>query len=142
MGLACTERVGVSCAGVELVWQGETLPNNSLVDTANITESTPLTCSTRLTPCCSEGEGTWRLPNGTELTEDANNTAYVTRGNQSITLNWANGIVASPGIYSCSLPNMDNVTETVYVGLYPTTAHSDNGEPASWTQVTKSNTIH
>ena len=110
------------------MWQEQSLPNNSLVDTANVTESTPITCSTRLTPCCSEGA--WRLPNGTELTEDANNTVYVTRSNQSITINWANGTVASSGIYSCSL-NVNNVTETVYVGIYPTTAPRDNGEPVS-----------
>ncbi len=93
--------------GAELQLEGVTLPNNSLVDSGSISETTPLVC---VAPCCEAV--VWTLPNGTTAIDyQINNTS----------LSVSNGTLPS-GVYRCTVGN-----QSVYAGIYSTNASTNNG---------------
>ena len=82
-----------------------------------------LLCITDLTACCRRfGLGNWFFPNGTRVPSsivDENGTQwdfYRTRHQIVVRMNRRRGGVT--GIYSCVIPDIMNVTQTIYLGLY------------------------
>lgn len=98
--------------------------NNSLITLDVIGESThALFCATDKKPCCNETDGNWYLPDGTLLPSETNTSQYlyVTReGDPTVGLNhMQNGTQPSAGIYLCELMDRKNITNHLYIGIYP-----------------------
>ena len=116
----------MTCSGVSLEHgPNNQLNNNSLVITTDdlIGDGDQrLLCATDRKLCCfAESDGDWYLPNGTRISHLASSTQafYVSRGNQTIGLNSQNVNEFPTGIYRCELTDDDNVTNHLYVGIYP-----------------------
>ena len=64
------------------------------------------------------------MPNGLVIAEQLDNLSealYISRNNQTIGLNYVNisGYEVSSGIYHCEIADDSNVTNHLYVGIYP-----------------------
>ena len=99
------------------------LKNNSLITTDDIRNET-LFCVTDRPSCCStESNGHWYLPNGTKLAQLTSNTQslFVSSENQTLGLNLQNvsDHMLSTGIYHCEIFDEKNITNHLYVGIYP-----------------------
>ena len=81
-----------------------------------------LFCLTNRTECCSQeagGErGLWRLPDGTLANETT--SPYRIRGFSSLFLNnrMSNTVSLPIGIYSCVIPDDEDIIRTLYIGVY------------------------
>ena len=86
-----------------------------------------LLCMTNFTFCCRPSHtgviglslGSWFFPNGTRSnvpSENANWDFYRTRGQMVVQLHRRRGGVE--GIYRCEIPDLMNVTQTIYIGVY------------------------
>ena len=83
-----------------------------------------LLCVTTLTGCCSTFHtltglalGQWYFPNGTRVSSSGNQwDFYRDRGQMVVRLNRRRGGV--DGIYRCEIPDLMNVTQTIYIGVY------------------------
>ena len=116
--------------------RGTTYQNNSLVTLEDIGEwRDALLCVTDQPACCSRfytGEigsalGNWFFPNGTTIVSFyANYTTrtqwdfYRTRGQMIVHMHRRRG--GENGIYSCEIPDIMNVAQTIYVGVYTASA--------------------
>ena len=116
------------------VWfslRNTTYQNNSIVILEDIGDSCEdaLNCITNLTACCHPdytGEsghaiGNWFFPNGTRVLS-TNKTwgIYRTRGQMVVRMHRIRG--GEEGIYHCGIPDAENVTQSIYIGVYSETA--------------------
>ena len=115
-------------SGAGDVWfflRNTTYQNNSCVTLEDIGEGgDALLCVTNLTACCrapSTGAGSalgnWFFPNGTRvLSAGAQWEFHRTRGHMVVALQRTRG--GEDGIYRCEIPDLMNVTQTIYIGVY------------------------
>ena len=107
-------------AGVYLFLKGKALPNNSYfstddeADSGNINDNAinfPVCYTDKLNCCNVSREGGWSSPNNT-----INNKFTTTWSNQG-TINLTYQDEGSPplGIYCCTVPNADNINQTLCV---------------------------
>ena len=105
------------------------LTNNSVVVITDIeTGANGLICTTTFRPCCKDGQqGEWYYPDRTMVPgSSANEDFSRSRSNDGeVRLSRRNSALSPTGIFHCELPGPDDVTQTLYVGVY---ADSDNGE--------------
>ena len=86
-----------------------------------------LLCKTIQTGCCRSPLllGDWFFPNQTAVCDECNNSDfYSTRDQMEVRLQRRRG--GEEGIYHCEIPDAMNVTQTIYVGVYP--ANTSAGE--------------
>ena len=127
--------------GVSLQLNGQTIPNNSLVDLeellynprqepANDNEFQTLMCVTDLMECCeTPALGSWYYPNGSRIEVDirVNDHRFmsnrgqneVIRGQQfygSVRL-WRRWTPPERGIFRCELPDKNGVNQNLYVNI-------------------------
>ena len=108
--------------------RGKIYKNNSLVTLEEIGEGDDaLLCITNLPACCRcpyTGEmgtdmGNWFFPNGTRIYTPGEGTDwdfYRTRGEMVVLMQRIRG--GKEGIYRCDIPDVMNVTQTIYIGVY------------------------
>ena len=97
--------------------------------------SNALVCATQRTPCCAyffDRFGDWFYPNGTEVPRydhyyefyrfrrDSNYQATL----GGVLLNRRSDAMEPTGIYWCTIPDVDDVNQMLYVGLYTNTDNS------------------
>ena len=104
--------------GVSLEHGANQESNNTLIilDTNIGDDKRMLFCSTDREDCCTNeliSFGAWFLPNGSEV-----KAPYVTLGNQTLGLSIMSGR-EMPGIYHCEMMDINNVSDYLYVGIYP-----------------------
>ena len=103
-------------------------------------DDTALLCKTNFTACCrppyttenKSALGNWFFPNGTRVfsgkkeppSYNNNTDFYRNRDKMVVRLNRRRG--GEDGIYSCEIPDSENVTQTIYIGVY--NASSGTGE--------------
>ena len=84
-----------------------------------------LVCITNLTACCRPpytGEmryatGNWFFPNGTRVPSSGSQSDFHrTRGQMVIRMHRRRG--GEDGIYHCEIPDAENVTQFIYIGVY------------------------
>ena len=86
--------------------------------------SNALFCLTDRIQCCTteagDARGSWRFPNGSDVTrDDANLDFYAIRGYSSIFLNRRSDAVAPTGIYRARLPDeATGSSNNLYIGVY------------------------
>ena len=112
--------------GVRFLLRGTTYQNNSLVTLEDIGECDyALLCVTDQPVCCRHphtGEfgpilGNWFFPNGTRLRSSWSQwDLYRDRGQMLVNMHRRRGGVT--GIYRCVIPDVMNVTQTIYIGVY------------------------
>ena len=102
--------------------------NNSNVTLEDIGDGdNALFCVTNLMNCCGapNASGNWFFPNGTRVPSSGNQLDfYRTRGHMMVLLQRKSG--GMNGIYRCEIPDSNNVTQTIYIGVY--TANNSTGE--------------
>jgi hypothetical protein len=81
-----------------------------------------LYCLTDRTPCCGintggANRGIWRFPDGNNV-GDITAGIYFTRGFSSLLLNRRSSAVGPTGVYTCLIPDAENVLRTPSIGLY------------------------
>ena len=101
----------------------------AITDIGDVADGSRLICTTTVRPCCKDGkQGEWYYPDGTVVPDSTENEDFFrNRGDDGeVRLNRIRNNAISPtGIFHCELPVSDNVTQTLYVGVYAT---NDNGE--------------
>ena len=105
---------------------GTTYHNNSLVTLEEIGENdTALLCMTDLTACCrplytgtnGTAIGNWFYPNGSRVNNSGIQWDFYRDTEQMVVrMNRRRGGV--DGIYHCEIPDLTNITRTVYIGVY------------------------
>ena len=110
--------------GVTLELGPNQVKNNTLITTLD--ESQTLYCATDELTCCSlETDSNWYLPCGAEITTLMNNRTqgfYILRENQTLGLSLqitSNNEAFESGIFHCEIKDALNVTNYLYVGIYP-----------------------
>jgi len=101
------------------------LINNSIVTMTDIgTGAAALVCTTTYTLCCSSGnrETQWYFPNGSQIPNNPALPYRRTRGRNPgrVILN-RNSESTTTGIFHCDIPDANNVTQSLYVGIYTST---------------------
>ena len=98
--------------------------NNSVVVITDIeTGANGLICTTTFRPCCKDGQqGEWYYPDGTMVPNKAADEDFFRSRSKDgkVRLNRRNSAISPTGIFHCELPVSDNVTQTLYVGVYAT----------------------
>ena len=116
-----------SLPGVADVWfslNGTIYQNNSVVTLENIGEGDDaLHCITNLRNCCRLSHtdqpvlGNWFFPNGTRVpSSDSEWDFHRDRGQSVVHLHRRRG--GEEGIYRCEIPDIEHVTQTIYIGVY------------------------
>ena len=116
------------CEGVRFSLRGTTYQNNSLVSLEDIGEGYgALLCMTDQPACCRPSYidsvwltafGNWFFPNGTRVPSSGNNwDMHRTRGHMVLPLHRRKG--GTEGIYHCVILDAMNVSQTIYIGVYP-----------------------
>ena len=100
--------------------------NNSIVTLSDIGEdSEALFCATDSRTCCtteSEDDGNWYSPNGSKIgpqTLNSSQALYTSWNNHTIGLNYVDVSDIASGIYHCEIADDNNITNHLYVGIYP-----------------------
>ena len=108
-----------------LVHEGELIPNNSVISLESLGDSNArLFCVTTQPFCCDTNRsGNWFPPSeGSEPLDSSPNTLHLYQSwgdNQSIQLNRPSGVNSTErGLYRCEVPDRDNITQILYVGIY------------------------
>ena len=115
------------CEGVRFSLNGTTYQNNSIVTLEDIGEGdNALRCITDLTACCQppytdsigqQALGNWWFPNGSRFPSSGVRWDFHrTRGQSAILLQRSRN--GEEGIYSCTIPDAMNITQTIYIGVY------------------------
>ena len=117
-------------AEVGFFLNGRILPSNSVVPPGDVGEGNgALYCLTDRIQCCSTeagGElGVWRSPDGSDVSGSTAAGVYLVRGFSSLLLNRRGGAVAPNGVYTCAIPDAENVTTILYMGVYDNSADSE-----------------
>jgi len=98
--------------------------NNSIVNITEIgTGNAALFCTTTLPQCCLSGHGGgWFLPNGTEVMTSEKLQYYRNRTQNPGTLLLHHKPEGNTtGIFRCDIPGADDVTQSLFVGIYTST---------------------
>ena len=86
---------------------------------------TALLCVTNQTACCHPpytGEmgtplGNWFFPNGTAVSDSSSQSDFhTTSGQMVVRMHRRRG--GEEGIYRCEIPDVLNITRTIYIGVY------------------------
>ena len=113
---------------VQFSLNGMIYQNNSLVTLKDIGKNdNALLCMTNLSACCraphGSTSGNWYFPNTTRVPSDMDHInrsltwdIYRTRGHMVVYMHRKRGGV--DGIYYCRIPDLVNVTQTIYIGVY------------------------
>ena len=111
---------------VSFLLNGTTYQNNSLVALEDIGEGgDALLCMTDQPACCRHpytgamgpAIGDWYFPNGTGVPSSNNQWDFHrTRGQMVVYLHRKRG--GENGIYRCVIPDANNVTQSIYIGVY------------------------
>ena len=110
---------------MNLLWQGNQYPNNSILNIEDIGEyEYALACQTDRRPCCrySYRLGEWYYPNGSRVPiSGVGAPFYRNRNNEGqVLLNRRNHEADySTGLFCCVLPDASNITYTLCIGLLP-----------------------
>ena len=127
----CDGSISPFSVTVSSLLRGTVYQNNSLVTLEDIGEGdAALLCVTDQPACCGplyNGEmgpaiGNWYFPNGTRVPSETDVTTgllldfFSTRGQSLVLLNRRRGGVT--GIYRCEIPDIVNVTQTIYIGVF------------------------
>ena len=95
------------------------LVNNSLVTP----DTEALICATNSRSCCTaDSSDNWYLPDGTMIGPQVTNgtpNVSVSRENQTLALIFSNQLELATGIYYCVITDDSNITNILYVGIYP-----------------------
>ena len=112
------------CEGVRFSLRGTTYQNNSLVILEDIGVGVgALLCVTDQPACCRpsfwlSAFGNWFYPNGTRVPSSSLQwDMHRTRGHMVIFLQRRRG--GAKGIYHCVILDAMNVSQTIYIGVYP-----------------------
>jgi hypothetical protein len=112
--------------------------NNSIVTLNEIGEaSEALFCATDSRTCCTEDDGNWYSPNGSKIgpqTVSSSQVLYTSWDNHTIGLNYVNVSDIASGIYHCEIADNNNITNHLYVGIYPQEEGRHNTQHGSLTQ--------
>ena len=98
--------------------------NNSVVTITDIGEGDmSLYCITLRNECCRSSDGgergDWFLPGRDGAVEDTSSTDFIRRREpRAAVLDRRNNAVAPIGLYRCEVPDADNTTQSLYIGLY------------------------
>ena len=119
----CDCDIGISffpgAGGVWFSLKNITYQNNSIVMLEDIGEGDDaLLCITNQTSCCKNPAiGNWFFPNESRVPSAGNQSDFHrTRGHMKVHLQRRRGGVE--GIYRCEIPDVLNVTQTIYIGVY------------------------
>ena len=112
------------------VWfslNGTTYQNNSNVTLENIGDGDDaLLCMTNYANCCrspyigdtGKAMGNWYFPNGSMVPCSGSQSCFFrSRHQMAVRLQRRRG--GEEGIYRCEIPDTMNVTQTIYIGVYP-----------------------
>jgi len=117
-------------AGIRL--QSCTYANHSILDITDIAETASLAlyCITTYFPCCTSAnpETQWYFPNGSAVPDSFESNIHVgnlpySRSRSSsgtVRLN-RNPQGNTTGIFHCDIPDANNVTQSLYIGIYTST---------------------
>jgi len=102
-----------------------TLTNNSIVTNTDIgTGSAALNCTTTYTPCCGSAnpDTQWFFPNGSQIPNNPTLPYQRWRGRfpGRVILN-RNSDNTTTGVFHCDIPDVNGVTQSLYVGIYTST---------------------
>ena len=118
--------------GVALMREGAVIPNNSPISLEslgdfNATTNIPLLCVTSSFIPDADVEdyvGNWFRPQGDAPLGVSSNTTDLYQSSedeQSVGLNRPSEVASvESGLYRCEIPDNENVTQTLYVGVYST----------------------
>ena len=105
------------------------LSNNTVITPDEILEDKALVCATDSETCCtaeSDIDGNWYMPNGSKIAQQTTNSTqqqmfYVSKRNQTVELSYVNGSDhdVPNGIYYCVVADSNNITNHLYIGIYP-----------------------
>ncbi len=113
-----------------LVYRGQILANNSLLSLENLNTSDPISCVSTLPSCCNATRaGGWFLPSSVPVNSSL-------PGGEQIYQSWSNDQTIrlhrssmagsfEEGLYRCEVPDAENVTQTLFVGIYPTSGEGE-----------------
>ena len=86
--------------------------------------SSALYCLTSSTQCCTTEAGgalgTWRLPNGSDVSSSTTASVYKTENYSAVLLNRMSGVVVPTGVYTCVVPDSESVLQRLYIEVYDT----------------------
>ena len=108
---------------VRLTLRGMQFHDNDTIDIMNIGEDdSALICQTDLRPCCGTGfrAGEWYYPNGTVVPVIGTESDFY-RNRESdgtVRLNRRNNANHPTGIYHCEVPDENNITRTLHLGVF------------------------
>ena len=130
---------------VSLQLRGQTIPNNSLVNFVDLAYQAPnsagftedptnangrqtLMCITNLVACCnSSALGDWYYPDGGTVMYNAGGATFRRNRGQHEVINdqqfygsvrlWRRYTPLERGLFSCELPDTENVVQTLYVNI-------------------------
>lgn len=90
-------------------------------------DNNTLNCYTNLKTCCRDSDsrltggphGIFRFPDGNEVSSRASATSMIfSRNKQSLLLHRGNNATGPTGIYTCEIPDHDDMNQYVYFGVY------------------------
>lgn len=117
----------IPTADVQLLLNGQILPNNSIVVWADIGEgSASLMCLTNQLNCCRgvSDSGNWIFPNQMNVTSMNTEPIHQLYGNSAILLQRQNESPLESGIFHCVIMDNNGEDHHLYVGIYQETQTS------------------
>ena len=104
---------------------GRVLPNSSSVLFSEIGEgSSALYCLTDRTKCCTTEAGgafgTWRFPDGSNISASTTADVYQTGNYSSVLLNRKRGVTVPIGDYTCVVPDSGDILQILYIKVNDT----------------------
>ena len=108
-------------SGAVLSQEGQLIPNNSVLSLNSFCNGTSLFCVTNRPFCCDTNRlGSWYPPDYPDPVDNVSNTSSALDqawgDDQSVRLFGVDSVES--GLYRCEVPDRDNVTQILYVGIY------------------------
>ena len=112
--------------GLKLFLNGELYSSNVALNLTSIGEKQDsLRCVTPFTECChrrdnsnTKNRGNWKFPNGKTLRNEHKNNIYRSRASSSVLLHRKKNVFYPTGVYTCEIPDSNNITRVLHVHLY------------------------
>ena len=99
---------------------GKHYNNNSVVSSTDIGDSaSALLCLTDNVMCCSDSDANWYLPSSEIVQSTSYNPIYLVRDRNVVRLNKKNTATLPSGVFHCSIPDVSEVVQNIYIGVYP-----------------------